>query len=81
MDCKWDFLKKPYGDWGLMTLIAWISKRSKWNLWVGNVIGAPLFRVSHIPALYALLKDITTLLILRTIVLNMVAALLRMLLY
>lgn len=45
------------------------------NLWAGNMVSALLFGAGHIPALYILIKNITTLLIFRTIVLNMIGAL------
>jgi len=60
---------------GFMTLIAWLLKRWRWNLWAGNIVSALLFGAGHIPALHMLLKNITALLIFRTIVLNMIGAL------
>lgn len=60
---------------GFMTLVAWLLKRWRWNLWTGNMVSALLFGAGHIPALYILIKNITALLIFRTIVLNMIGAL------
>ncbi|MFQ6135353.1 MAG: CPBP family intramembrane glutamic endopeptidase, partial [Nitrososphaerales archaeon] len=57
---------------GLLSFLAWVLKRWSWNRWGANVMIALLFGLGHIPALLLLAQEATSLLIIRTVLLNAV---------